>query len=181
MKVPDHLKRYYSCLEKNSKITLKDEQTKLYIKAKEEIWVITVDRGIIPNIKQAVRKCDYLIYGEIKGTTHLIELKGSVIDEAYKQLNETIKNIIANEDISYLLEGRDVVDAYIVSPNSQKIPKGINSHERELARHLASRCRVRQADITELIHYVKVVPKQARLVKKGRHIECSGQAPVEFE
>ncbi|WP_205744221.1 hypothetical protein, partial [Enterobacter roggenkampii] len=74
--------------------------------------VVIVDRGIIPNVKQEIRKCDYLIYGEIKGTTHLIELKGSVIDEAYKQLNATIKNISADKNILYLINGRDRLDAY---------------------------------------------------------------------
>lgn len=179
--MPYQLKEYYSCLEKNKKITLKDEQTKLYIKAKDTIWVIAVDRGIIPNVKQEIRKCDYMICGEIKETAHLIELKGSIIDEAYKQLNETIKNIMSNREISYLLKGRKIVDAYIVSPNTQKIPKGINSHERVLAKSLASICSLKQTDITSLIHYVKVVPKQVKLVKERQHIICSGQAPIEFE
>lgn len=181
MKIPDKLKEYYMCLNKDDRVTLKDEQTKLYIKAKEVIWVIKVDRGIIPNITQEIRKCDYLVYGEAKGTTHLVELKGSVIDEAYKQLNETIKNIASNSDIAYLIKGRECVDAYIVSPNTQKIPKGINSHERELTKNLALKCRSKPADIVSLIHYVKVVPKQAKLVMERQRIVCSGQAPVEFE
>lgn len=152
MIVPAQFRECYRCLEKNNRMTLKDAQTKLYIKAKETIWIITVDRGIIPNVKQAVRKCDYLVYGEIKETTHLIELKGSVIDEAYKQLNETIKNMINHKDLSYLIEGREIVDAYIISPNTQRIP-GINSHERELAKRLASKCKSKPIDIINLIKY----------------------------
>lgn len=181
MKVPAQLKEYYQCLERDNRITLNDEQTKLYIKAKETIWIIKVDRGIVDNVKQAVRKCDYLVYGEIKETTHLIELKGSVIDEAYKQLSETIKNMTMNDEISYLIEGRNMVDAYIVSPNTQRIPKGHNSHERELARHLASKCKSKPKDIISLINYVKVVPKQAKLIKEQQHILSSGQAPIELE
>lgn len=111
----------------------------------------------------------------------MIELKGSVIDEAYKQLNATIKNISADKNILYLINGRDRLDAYIVSPNTQRIPKGGNSHERELAKNLASRSKIKPKDITELIHYVKVVPKQVKLVNEGQRIICSGQAPVELE
>lgn len=152
MRVPNQFREYFSCLEKDKKVTLKDEQTKLYIKAKETIWVITVDRGIIPNVKQTIRKCDYMIYGEIKATAHLIELKG-----------------------------RETVDAYIVSPNTQKIPKGLNSHERELAKSLASKCSLKPTDIISLINYVKIVPKQVKLVKEKQRIICSGQSPIEFE
>lgn len=181
MKVPDRYLRFCTYLEKGRKITLSDEQTKLYLKAKEAVWIIKVDRGIIPNARQEIRKCDYLIYGETKETTHLVELKGAVIDEAYKQLNKTIDHIADVKEIAYLTSDRDILDAYIVSPNSQRIPKGVNSHERELAKRLASRCRVKPENILDLISYVKVVPKQARLVKQGRHIICSGQAPVEIE
>lgn len=88
---------------------------------------------------------------------------------------------MSNEKISYLIEERITVDAYIVSPNTQRIPKGINSHERELAKSLALKCRSKPADIVSLINYVKVVPKQVKLVKERQRIVCSGQAPVEFE
>lgn len=181
MKIPDKLAKYYVCLKKGDKITIRDEQTKLYIKAKETIWVITVDRGIISNLTQKIRKCDYLVYGEAEKNTHLIELKGSVIDEAYKQLNATIENIASNKEISYLIEGRNKLDAYIVSLNTQKIPKGINSHERELAKKLAQRCKHKPSDIMNLINYVKVVPRQTKLVKERQRILCSGQAPLELE
>lgn len=181
MKIPARLKKYYEYIEKDNRITLKDDQTKLYIKAKEAIWMITVDGGIITNDGQSIRKCDYMICGEVKRTTHLIELKGKVIDEAYKQLKETIKYLMTNHEVSYLIKNRDIVDAYIVSPNAQKIPKGLNSHERELAKSLAAKCKLKPLDIFSLINYVKVVPKQAKLVIEKQHIICSGQAPVEFE
>lgn len=180
MRIPKGDERYFKLVKKGERETLSDAQTKLYIKVKQELYAVTVDRGIIRDTKPGIRKCDFLLYSEIEKVTHLIELKGTVIDEALKQLKETIQSIGVLVEEKFLIANQNCVDSYIVSPMRNKIPKGISHEERELAKTLASRCGKKPSNIMDLIHYVKVTPGQKKLSNHNRHIICSNEAPLEF-
>ena len=73
----------YELLKKNVRKTLSDAQTKLYIKAENDISIIKVDNGIF---NDNVKKCDYLAYRE-KEVSNFIELKGVKIDKMDKILS----------------------------------------------------------------------------------------------
>ena len=51
----------YELLKKDDRKTLSDAQTKLYIKAENDVFIIKVDNGIF---NDNVKKCDYLAYRE---------------------------------------------------------------------------------------------------------------------
>lgn len=180
MKIPEKYKECFHYVSTGNRTTLSDAQTKLYIRAINDLYYVDVDRGIIKNIRDNIRKCDFLCYVEVNMNCHLIELKGTNIDAAYKQLIETIKHIEANHDVSFLTHDLQRLDAYIVSPQRQIIPKGVNESARSLARELARKCQKRPKKIDSLLYYVKVLPKQKVLSMKEGHILCSNEAPLEL-
>ena len=112
----------YELLKKDNIKTLSDAQTKLYIKAENDIFIIKVDNGIF---KDDVKKCDYLAYRE-KEVSNFIELKGSKIDKAYIQIIETIKNISNNDKLKHLTDTKKL-KAYIVSKEKNKSHNGIEN------------------------------------------------------
>lgn len=180
MKIPKEYDAFFHHLKAGERDTLKDDQTKLFIIVENEMYRVTVDCGIIPNVREGIKKCDFLCYDEINMKCHLIELKGTVIKRAYEQIEETLKNIEGNEKVSFLLKRLQRLDAYIVSPGRQEIPRGVNDTKRQLAKKLAEKCADRPKDINELLMCVKVVPKQKVLIRRDGHIICSNEAPLRF-
>ena len=85
---------HYELLLKYKSKTLKDAKTKLFIKAKNDIYILKVDNGIIPGNK-GIKKCDYLTCSENTKLkeVNFIELKGKNIDKAYKQIISSIEYI----------------------------------------------------------------------------------------
>lgn len=174
--------KYFKEMRRGSTKTLADTQTKLVIKAEgQQMLLVTVDRGVVRNVEPNIMKCDFLTYGLEKPYTHLIELKGKIIKKAYDQLCNTIGNIVSQSDYPELVQNRDRIDAYIVSPGQQTIPRGINNKEKQLAELLARRSRKRVSNMYDLVHYVRVVPKWNKPVVKGRQILCSGESPLLLE
>jgi hypothetical protein len=179
MILPDKYACYFEKIPADGIKTLSDAQTKLYIKVHNAMYIVTVDKGIVQNIRSGIKKCDFLVYDKTSSETHLIELKGKNIDKSYEQLRESIDNIYSLGDINFLIDNLFVLDAYIVSPERQNIPRGINSKERNLANKLAKKCSKKMTDITTLIHYV-VVSNCKKLIVNGKRINCSHCAPLEF-
>lgn len=101
MKVPETYAKFFHHLESGERVTLRDDQTTLYILVQNEMYYVDVDRGIIQNVRQQIKKCDFLCYDELNRNCHLIELKGAVIKEAQKQILETLQNIKADDQISF--------------------------------------------------------------------------------
>jgi len=162
----------------NEKFTLSESRTSLYIQLKSDKTEVKIDGGIIEDDGSGQRKCDYLLFDEDNKSTHLIELKGTVIDRAYSQLENTVKSI--SEDSckeKYLMEKLKLLEAYIVSP-APKIPQNVDSKERSLAKMLAAKSSQKQNNIVDLITYVRVVSKGANGVKKDRYIIISGECPL---
>ena len=127
------------------------------------------------------RTCDYIVLGVNTNKTHLIELKGANIEEAFLQIGKTIEFLLRDSEVSCLVEEKERMDAYIVSPGRQKIPDIHSQAEKDLAKKLVRGSKVKPRDMYELIRFVKVVPSQKKLSEKGRQILSSGKAPVELD
>ena len=91
----------------------------------------------------------------------------------------TIQALGKNDDTKEPVAGRNILDAYIASPNKQKIPEIHSGKEKELARLLSTKCRIKPKDMFQLIHFVKVVNKQKKIAINGRQIIISNEAPLE--
>ncbi|AEM23168.1 hypothetical protein Bint_2564 [Brachyspira intermedia PWS/A] len=163
----------YELLKKDDRKTLSDAQTKLYIKAENDILIIKVDNGIF---NDNVKKCDYLAYRE-KEVSNFIELKGSKIDKAYIQIIETIKNISNNDKLKHLIDIKEL-KAYIVSKEKNKIPQGIENKSKELAKILFTKSKIKPQDMFQLINYVLVVSDKDKRQSNGNRIICSYKNPI---
>ncbi|WP_157148389.1 hypothetical protein [Brachyspira pilosicoli] len=163
----------YELLKKNVRKTLSDAQTKLYIKAENDISIIKVDNGIF---NDNVKKCDYLAYRE-KEVSNFIELKGVKIDKAYIQIIETIKNISDNNKLKHLID-TNKVKAYIVSKEKNKIPNGIENKSKQLAKILFAKSKIKPQNMFELINYVLVVSDNDKRQSNGNRIICSSKKPL---
>lgn len=163
----------YEQLKKDDRKTLSDAQTKLYIKAENDIFIIKVDNGIF---NDNVKKCDYLAYRE-KEVSNFIELKGVKIDKAYIQIIETIKNVSDNNKLKHLIDTKKV-KAYIVSKEKNKIPQGIENKSRKLAKILFAKSKIKPQNMFELINYVLVVADNDKRQSNGNRIICSSKKPL---
>ena len=167
--------RYFDKVLKGERRTLQDDKTKLYIFAKNDLYIITTDRGII---RDTYRKCDYMTNSDV--CTNFIELKGANIKEAYDQISNTIDYLKNDKSYQYLIKNKKLY-AFIVSPERQKYPAVIEKSERKLAKLIASLNETRLDKIVEFIKYVKVMKNLKNLSQKGQNIECSGKYPLEVE
>ncbi|WP_300753766.1 hypothetical protein [uncultured Brachyspira sp.] len=169
------MKSNYELLKKDDIKTLSDAQTKLYIKADNDIFIIKVDNGIFSD---DVKKCDYLAYRE-KEVSNFIELKGQKIDKAYIQIIETIKNISNNSKLKHLIDTKEL-KSYIVSKEKNKIPNGIENKSKELAKILYAKSKIKPDNMFNLIYYVIVVSNNDKRQSNGNKIICSSKNPIIF-
>ncbi|ASJ20868.1 hypothetical protein BHAMNSH16_04085 [Brachyspira hampsonii] len=163
----------YELLKKDDIKTLSDAQTKLYIKADNDIFIIKVDNGIFSD---DVKKCDYLAYRE-KEVSNFIELKGQKIDKAYIQIIETIKNISNNVKLKHLIDTKEL-KTYIVSKEKNKIPHGIENKSKKLAKILYDKSKIKPKNMFNLIYYVIVVSNNDKRRSNGNKIICSSKNPL---
>ncbi|HHV11947.1 MAG TPA: hypothetical protein GXX75_16860 [Clostridiales bacterium] len=181
MKIEKKYEPYFEVQEAGKRFTLADEKTKLYLQANgNAIWKVKVDKGIIADVTAGINKCDFIIYDEIKEETHLIELKGAIIDKALIQLEETLKNLEEEQELVFLIKGQKIVNAFIVSPGRQEIPRGINTKSRFLAQRLSKHSKIKAENLFDFIKYVKVVMKSNAKGDDGNHILCSPSVPIIF-
>ena len=181
----DKVKQYTTLIKKGGRQTLRDELSEahsvMYIRALNDIELVAVDHGLISDKKQGKRKSDFLIQSPLTESTHIIELKGANIEEAFEQIARTVDVREEDTNTRALVTRKKVLDGYISSPNRQKIPDIHSPAERTLANLLAARSSEKCKDIFQRIHFVKVVEKQKKLSVNGRQIISSNEAPVEFE
>lgn len=181
MRIPHQYDAFFEPVHAGERKTFSDAQTKLFVRFQNTIYAVVVDRGIVKDIRPNIRKCDFLCYNDLDKITHLIELKGAKINEALEQILKSVDNISEIQELSFLVQGLQKLDAYIVSPIRQEIPNGINDKRRMLARKLAARSNTKFQDITSLVKFVKVLPKQAAVSDDGTHVLISNQAPLELD
>lgn len=147
----------------------------------QNIYMTEPDGKLIPNI-QGQQKCDYLIYCQNLPQTCFIELKGeniSIKDEynLYDQIGDTIKYLKQESELKSLVNTNVEKHAFIVSPDRQKLPKGVETKERQLWQKLMQP--QKKSKISDLVHYVKVT-KSDRYSNNNNQIICSPKSPVEL-
>lgn len=181
--ISDKVQQNAQKVEKGNRCTLRDEKSEahaiIYIKALDDILAVTVDHALISDEEQH-KKSDFLLWTFNSGNTHIIELKGKNVDAAFEQIATTIQALGKDDGTKELVTGRNILDAYIASPNKQKIPEIHSGKEKELARLLSTKCRIKPKDMFQLIHFVKVVNKQKKIAMNGRQIIISNEAPLEL-
>lgn len=166
-------------LKKDETITLSDSQTKVFIYALDDIDIIKVDKGILPD---NIQKCDYLAYRK-QDKTCFIELKGKKIYEAYKQIISSINYIFNDKDLSFLINDVKTLYAYIVSKEKNKIPKGSDSKERELANILYRKSKEKSKinNAVNLVKYVRTVPNNdKRESSDENNLICISKNPLKL-
>ena len=175
----------FELLDIGKTITLGDSKSKTnsYIPIKvndNNVYLTEPDGKLIPDIKNQ-QKCDYLIYCLNKPQTCFIELKGNNISikekyNPYDQISDTIDFLKKEDELRNLVESDNEKHAFIVSPDRQKIPKGVDIKERQLWKKL-SQAGIK-SNVSDLVHYVKVT-KSERYSNNGSII-CSHKSPVEI-
>lgn len=162
--------------------TLEDDRSevkaKIYIKAMDDLLAVQVDHALIG---EEEKKCDFMVLGKNSQKTHMVELKGTNIDDAFEQITKTVDYFKAEEGLQNVVLSREILDAYIASPERQKVPNIPSFREKELAKRLASGNKNKPKDFFSLIHFVKVVKNQKRMAENGRQIIISGRAPLELD
>ena len=145
-----------------------DAKSKVYIKATEiGVYRAKPDEDLIPSM-EGQKKCDYLIYAQSKPQLCFFELKGKEISRAFVQILDTINYLEGKKDFKSIFKNQVELHAFIVSPCSQNIPKGVSLEER---------CLWKKLKWEDHIHFVKVVPK-AKYSDKKRNIICSDKSPI---
>lgn len=144
----------------------------------ENVYVTEPDGKLIPDM-QGQQKCDYLIYCFNKPQICFIELKGENISikdsyNPYDQINGTIDFLKKENELKVLASANNEKHAFIVSPGRQKLPKGVETKERQLWQKLMQPGI--KSKVTDLVHYVKVT-KSDRYSNNGS-IVCSPKSPV---
>lgn len=175
----------FECLKvgvvRNLKDKKSDKNTSLPIRVCEEnVYVTEPDGKFIPSIS-GQKKCDYLLYCQNRPQVCFFELKGANISikktyNPYDQIIDTINFMEQEVELKGLVNGKVEKHAFIVSPGRQKIPKGVDTKERQLWRKLAQNGK--RTNIFDLVHYVKVTKKDR--YSNTEHIICSPSSPIEM-
>lgn len=175
--------KFFKGLKKGETKILRDTQSEknTFIPVKvadDNVYVTEPDGKLIPNI-QGQQKCDFLLYCQDKPQTCFVELKGANISakekyNPYDQIMDTIKFLQKEDELKCLVDSNTEKHAFIVSPGRQKIPKGVETKERQLWQKLLQHgMNVKPSDV---VHYVKVTNTE-RYSNNGQII-CSPKSPV---
>ena len=176
----------FELLKMGEKRNLKDEKSAKnssfpVVINDEKIYLTEPDGKLIPNMENQ-QKCDFLIYCQNRPQTCFIELKGENISakdsyNPYNQIIDTINFLHKKEELKELVNTNVEKHAFIVSPGRQKIPKGIESKERQLWQKLVQ-TGVPKSKISALVHYVKVT--KSNRYSNNIQIICSPKSPVQI-
>jgi len=160
---------------------VRDSKTTLHFTVENKCYKVKVDGGIVKNTRDGIKKCDYLLYDENSRVTHLIELKGEIIERAYLQLESTVDNI-KESDYPMLLQKLKFLDAYIVSPLKETFPRKRETKEKDLLDKLRKVCGIKKGskEVFKLIKYVRIIPNE-KFTEKDNRIICSGKNPMMFK
>lgn len=164
---------------KNLKDAKSEKNATMPIKANgENVYVTEPDGKLIPNIS-GQKKCDYLLYCPNKPQTCFVELKGANISikesyNPYDQIIDTIKYLQQDDLLKDLVTTNVEKHAFIVSPGRQKLPRGVETKERQLWQKLVQIGK--KKSISNLVHYVKVTKKDRYSNKE--QIICSPSSPI---
>lgn len=178
----NNMDQYSELLPAGMTKTLADNRSevnaKIYLKAKDNLRLVNVDHALIGDKE---KKCDFMAVGENSDKTHMIELKGADIEAAFRQITSTINVFLHDDELKKYVIAREVLDAYIASPERQRVPNIPSLKEREAVRKLAAGNKRKPENIFDLLHFVKVVKNQKKVIGNGRQLIISGRAPLELD
>jgi len=110
-------------------IVCEESKNKFIINNKDNIIVLKVyvdkpkDKNInCKGLNIKGKKCDYLIIEKQKNIANFIELKGHQINQAIKQLSNSI-SVITNMSNNFISTNFSLINSYIVT---SKVPKDVN-------------------------------------------------------
>lgn len=146
----------------------------------ENVFMSEPDGKLIPEI-EGQKKCDYLLYCMNQSQVCYFELKGKNISKKkehnpYDQIIDTRKYLKELPEYQRLFTPETESYAFIVSPEQQKVPKGISMRQRALLQEL-TRYQKKPEQTKEYVHYVKVTPSDRYSDNNGRII-CSSKNPL---
>ena len=145
------------------------------------IYLSEPDGKLIPD-EPGQHKCDFLLYCANLPQTCFMELKGANISSKnrynpYDQIMDTVRFLQKDETLRNLVNNDVEKHAFIVSPGRQKIPKGIETKERQLWQLMAQNGKDKKK-IYDLIHYVKVT--KIDRYSNNDQIVCSPKSPIKI-
>jgi len=161
---------YERGLQENERYTLRENKAVLYIKAKDKSIVIKLDDGVIIKKELINQKfCDYLVYNLVDRLSHFIELKGSDIIYALKQILETITFLENDKIHCKYVKDAELIKGYIVS-STGNVPKIDYTHRKRLNKKLHNLSKVK-LNLDEYVVFVRCVSKISKNYKeKGNYI-----------
>lgn len=144
----------------------------------KNVYMTEPDGKLIPDI-QGQQKCDYLLYCQNQPQTCFVELKGENISvkknyNPYNQIIDTINFLQKESELKHLVSSTTEKHAFIVSPGRQKIPKGVDTNERQLWQKLMQTGK--KVKPSEVVHYVKVTKSDR--YSNNNQIVCSPKSPI---
>ncbi len=166
--------KWREVLDVGQRKTLREEGAILPIKAKNQIEVYMVDKGIIQEI-QNQNKCDYLILNTEEDASKFIELKGIDLEHACDQIHDTIVFFEQDDLLKYYVNEVGLVKGYIVSPNGA-VPDITNSHRRKTCDKLFRKSRNRLQSLFDHLTFVRCIPK---ITGRYQQVETNNQILVD--
>lgn len=178
--IPDEYKKEFEPLKISKAKKLDENDACLFLKPKVQIYCVKVDKGILKNSVQGIKKCDFLLWDEINKAIILIELKGEDIKSALDQLKQTFQHISDNSEFDFMTQDVKYLFACCATSHSE-IPRNVDHHERMLCKYL--KCKYRGTysitNMSELLIYVHNINGKLRSIDDTkRKIKISGDHPL---
>ena len=158
MSTHNKYKHWIKMLNTGERDSLKEEGAILFIKATKPIELYKIDKGIIPQSIKNQNKCDYMLFDRPGLESKLIELKGTDEKHACDQIYDTITYFEANDDTKEFVNGVNLLEGYIVSPNG-KVPDINNSHRKKLCDKLSRKSHKKHSNFLDHLIFVRCVNK----------------------
>lgn len=149
---------WVSILRSGQRATLREEGAFLFIRTQDDVFIIQIDGGVIPNEIQNQLSCDFLIHNSVHKWTRLVELKGVDVEHACDQIRATIIFAEHDEDLKGILDDMDLLKGYIVSPHFN-VPDISNTHRTKVCQKLYDKSKHKLKTLFHHLVFVRCVPK----------------------
>jgi len=175
MNLPES-KEFTEQIGANRKVSFKDEQTKVTFETCEESTKIKINHGIYNEKNIGLNKCDFGLYEDKSKILNLIELKGTVYEKAYEQLEGTINKF---EEDKYLTKD-DRIRCFIVSPERAKTPNNLSSLKRKLAKKVHKYNRGEKDMMKNIWQVITGASKKTTVQHENNKILCSNKDGIKL-
>ena len=175
MNLPES-KEFTEQIGANRKVSFKDEQTKVTFETCEESTKIKIDHGIYNEKNIGLNKCDFGLYEDKSKILNLIELKGTVYEKAYEQLEGTINKF---EEDKYLTKD-DRIRWFIVIHERAKTPNNLSSLKRKLAKKVHKYNRGEKDMMKNIWQVVTGASKKTFIQHENNKILCANKEGIKL-